>query len=939
MLRTMASGRPPVGVFVERDSELETALASARAAVEGSGSLTVLRGDAGQGKTELLRRISHAVADDMTVLAATAGELEGDVPFGVLCRLLDRVLMGLDEVAAARVSSGPAATAARHVLGAREAGTVAPAAMRTSFYWLLDGLAALGPLLIAIDDAQWADPDSLQFVTMLADRVPDLPIAVLVAARDVRAEGRSPALAAVLAHRDAVHLDVPVLSGAGVGDVLGAGADPALIEAAHELTGGNAFLVNAVAALVASGTWTTDTLRTLAPTSVVDSVIHRLAGLPATDAALARALAVLEQAPLRTIGALAGVPLTEAAAGIDRLRDVGLVASGSPVAYRHALLRTAVLAALDGAELDALRRAAARLLADGPRGVELAAAQLLASEGVGDPWAVTTLTAAADAALAAGAPTSAVALLRRAVAEPPEPAARPQVLVELGLAELRAADPACVLTLDEAARSVAEAETRARCALALASAYGYAGFHVQAAAALERALEDPAGVHPELRHELEAGLVAASLLVPERIAEARALLSGHGALTGATRGERLLLIQLASNASGTNQHADEIRRYARAAIGDWETAEQQPESTEWAWARLFLSAAGEYDVVRRLTDRAAAEAASSGSVLGAVTVWFVRGMTQWWSGDLLGAEGYFQAMLDHGELVDGGMLVRTLAAGGLAQTLSAQGRVEEALELVGRFPEELDSSAPANGVVQLLRARAMTRAAAGDHAGAVAAAHECGRRLRELDVDSPTWASWRSLAVEPLLAQGAYPEAQRLAAEELVLAERSGVPRIRGLALRLAAVAAQPPDLALLREAVAVLAGSGAELEEAKAYVALGAALRRQGQRGAAREMLARGRAQAARCGAHVLVAEATAELDAAGARPRRLEVSGVGALTASELRVCELAAAGMRNREIAQRLFVTAKTVEVHLSHSYRKLGASGRDELAGLLTRFRAG
>jgi DNA-binding NarL/FixJ family response regulator len=137
------------------------------------------------------------------------------------------------------------------------------------------------------------------------------------------------------------------------------------------------------------------------------------------------------------------------------------------------------------------------------------------------------------------------------------------------------------------------------------------------------------------------------------------------------------------------------------------------------------------------------------------------------------------------------------------------------------------------------------------------------------------------------------------------------------------------PGLELLRESVTVLQGSPAVLERAKSLAELGAALRRSGQRTAAREPLAEALDLAARCGARPLAARAREELKAAGARPRREWRRGVEALTPSEMRVARLAAQGRTNREIAQDLYVTLKTIEGHLASAYGKLGITGRPDL----------
>ena len=130
-----------------------------------------------------------------------------------------------------------------------------------------------------------------------------------------------------------------------------------------------------------------------------------------------------------------------------------------------------------------------------------------------------------------------------------------------------------------------------------------------------------------------------------------------------------------------------------------------------------------------------------------------------------------------------------------------------------------------------------------------------------------------------------------------------------------------------------MLEPSQARLEHARALVELGAALRRGNRRSESREPLRRGLELATDCGAAPLAERAETELLATGARPRRVALSGVDSLTPSERRVAEMAAEGGTNREIAQALFVTPKTVEVHLSSAYRKLGISSRRQLASAL------
>jgi DNA-binding CsgD family transcriptional regulator len=152
-----------------------------------------------------------------------------------------------------------------------------------------------------------------------------------------------------------------------------------------------------------------------------------------------------------------------------------------------------------------------------------------------------------------------------------------------------------------------------------------------------------------------------------------------------------------------------------------------------------------------------------------------------------------------------------------------------------------------------------------------------------------------------------------------------------GIALRAVGLcAAADGELRHLRESVEVLAGTGAELEHARSLVELGAAIRRLGTRAQAREPLREGMELAHRCGAAPLVEQAREELLATGARPRRIVRTGIAALTPSELRVAHMAAEGLTNREIAQALFVTQRTVEGHLTHAFQKLDIASRGQLA---------
>ena len=210
-----------------------------------------------------------------------------------------------------------------------------------------------------------------------------------------------------------------------------------------------------------------------------------------------------------------------------------------------------------------------------------------------------------------------------------------------------------------------------------------------------------------------------------------------------------------------------------------------------------------------------------------------------------------------------------------------------------------------------------------------------GENISELRIDNSAFYDWRPYLALALHAADRRDEAVALAVESVDRARVWNAPQSVGVGLRtLARFEAPPMAEQLLAEAVDVLAPSPARLEHAKALVELGAALRRANKRSEARDYLRRGVERAHRLGATALEERAQTELAATGARPRRLMLSGLDSLTPSERRVAEMAADNMTNKDIAQALFVTPKTVEVHLSSVYRKLEISSRAQLPEGLT-----
>jgi DNA-binding CsgD family transcriptional regulator len=233
-----------------------------------------------------------------------------------------------------------------------------------------------------------------------------------------------------------------------------------------------------------------------------------------------------------------------------------------------------------------------------------------------------------------------------------------------------------------------------------------------------------------------------------------------------------------------------------------------------------------------------------------------------------------------------------------------------------------------SGAALLIERRGRLRCAQGHLEAGLVDLRDAGARRAAHGTTNPNIATWRLEAALALVALGEKREATQLADEQLELARKTEIPAAVGMALRVRGIVTA--ELAGLEEAVTMLERTEARLELARALLDFGAALRRKGERALAREHLRRSLDLAHRCGAQALVQRAQEELRAAGGRPRRPALTGIDALTASERRVARLAAEGLANREIAQRLFVTQRTVETHLMHVFQKLGIRTRAALA---------
>jgi DNA-binding CsgD family transcriptional regulator len=237
---------------------------------------------------------------------------------------------------------------------------------------------------------------------------------------------------------------------------------------------------------------------------------------------------------------------------------------------------------------------------------------------------------------------------------------------------------------------------------------------------------------------------------------------------------------------------------------------------------------------------------------------------------------------------------------------------------------------------QLRFAQGAAQLAQGSFDAAVATLTEVGELCDTNGILTPTPFPWRSDLARALAGTDRHDDAMRLASTELRLADACDVDRARGYALRaLGLLAGGEAGLEHLAASRRAFVRSPARLEQGWASYELGAALRRAKRRRDARAPLDTALDLGLRCGAKLLIERSREELKALGARPRSVMLTGAESLTASERRVCRLAADGLKNSDIAQALFVSLRTVETHLGHAYRKLDITSRAELSQALIR----
>ncbi|WP_027927538.1 AAA family ATPase [Amycolatopsis benzoatilytica] len=913
-----------------RDWEMRLLLRQAREAALGEGRAVLVRGPAGIGKT----RMVSAALDELDGIARAVLTVRcpqhGSAEYEAVRRLLEPLVQTGEGAGPDAVTAGTA--------------WLEPAALRGpdpgDVYAVMHGLlgfvaahATEGLLALVVDDVQWSDETSLRWLGFLLRRAENLRLLVIMTQRTGPGERSLDALGEIGASPRCLTVDLGPLSGEAVAELLESGFDtapePAFAAKCGEVTGGNPHLLakvierlrGEVRPVAASVGMLEEVGRRVVALSVLDQ-------LPTDTLAVARAIAVLGCEELEMIAALAAVRPSAAVAAVQALRGNGLLMPDR-LEYAPDPVRAAIVEAVPPAELTVLRCRAATLLNDCGRPAEDVAVQLMLLEPITRPWMVNILRDAAAQAERRGAsstaarylvhaleadedsvailthlgrvlgkvdPRSALQYLERAYQLAPDPRERAPIVVQYLLISLASQDPRRAIELGGEVLAEFAAEPQAeppRAMQMLRMMLLMSGRHETTAAASSgehRPVVMPGGGRTAEDRELLA--MSASL----------------GALQGRPRSEVVA-------------QAAEVLRLGNAAVDGWAAL----------GAALPLYLADRIEPALAAVNDVLDNAQRSGEAFMHTLAVGVRALIWLSTGNLAEAFSDARSSLDratqgpgpHWRLPHG-----VLACVHLHQDRpTSAGQVLNSAERLG--PDQFCLSQHA-----FLMAQAKSLRALGKEEAALTVLRHCGDSLAEAGFRNPMVATWWCDAAEILAGRDRAREGRELIEAVEAAAEHWGTPRSTGM-VRLARGMLTPGDagIVLLEEAAERLAASPAKLELAKVEYLLGGRLLHRGDSERARERLRRAISLSVRCGDKYRLRLSLSALAAAGGRMRSGTASPADALSGSELRVAQRAAEGLTNREIADALFLAQRTVELHLTSVYRKLGINGRSGLTSAL------
>jgi DNA-binding CsgD family transcriptional regulator len=922
--------------LLDRDAEILAIKRLLQSAAAGAGGFLVASGEAGIGKTTLLSEsVDLAHGDGFTVIRARGSYAEHNRSFGLVRRLFESTSSQACGAQTGSLLTAPPLpkSESRDGNGRDESPfelSLADQDALNSFLSCLD--MSRIPILIAIDNLHWSDRASLRWLTTLAERIESVPIAVFATVCG-GIPGTDPALLDDLLFSCSSELRIGRLSSTAATTLLeekfGTRPDEPLVTACIYATEGNPLLLNELThALIERGLTaearTADKLPGLVIDSLARSTQVRLRRISSHALSLFRSIAALDgQATYDRLAHITGINLDTVAENCLAMTRMGLATADHPhVKVSQPLVRNAIIAERTSTALQAVHAQAARLLYLDCEPEDAVAEQLLLSSPLRETWVPDLLRSAAQTALASGDTRTAILYLRRALAEPVDNNKRAVMLVELANVSTRTDIASAARNLTQAAALAPPAIITDNLQPAAFDLLILSGREDQAAE-----LVASAGTHTSARLNdsltVRFGLFAEGQfgrIPPGPLADLRNLEPNNALTYGLTA---------VAEAVSDGCLADAVSLAQRAASCPLSTPEDLMAHLA---ATQVLCWAGHLTEARDFCDAVVITAArwrhQSLLALGLS----IRSVVHRKLGSLApavdDARHGLDLLLASGIRRQAGLMHVALAH--LVLALTDSGNHNDAHSLLER--SELNgSTSEGYGAATLLFARGHLRRASGHAHASIQDLLMSGRQLIGQGITNPAVVPWRSEAAHALTRIGQPREARRYADEETALARRWGEPGQIGVTLRAQAVANNNPlRLCMVKESIAKLRTTDMKQELARALIDYGLILGQAEEIAKARQTLREAVQLARETDCVELVERSKSALIATGGRIRNTPMCGVASLTKSERKVAFIAATGKTNREIAKQLFVGLRTVEIHLTNSYRKLGIDSRDQLA---------
>ena len=917
-----------------------------RKARSGQAQCVVVRGPAGIGKSRLLIEAHRReLAHEFTVLHTRCREGETPSRYDMVRALLAPLELTPEDAADSPLLRGNAAWALPTLFPDRTPqARVEHYAALHGLYWLAVNLMATGPLALVVDDAHRCDESSLRWLDFLLRRADDLPLLLLLTYRPEEVEART-VLSGLLAQRSCTVVALKPLTDDQVGEVvagvLAERPDSRFCRTCTWASGGNPLLLHRLLdELRRAGARPTaedvHRVEEVGSDVVAASVLARLSHQPERVRPVARAMAVLGAgADTESVAALAGLTQRQVTEAHEALRRNNIVAA-SGMEFVHEVVRCAVLDDMPAQELERLRARAAWVLNDAGRPAVDVANHLVGLSELDEPWMVVVLRDAAAKSEKHGAPEASVRYLRRVLDVETSPSLRIRAQADLGrvLAQI---DPHAALPIMREVLDQVDDESYVPLALQFAvTAFGTPSYP-EAIWVLARALETlslrggprPSAADRELCILVESMLLIVGVGEKPTFDLAKARVRTLDPPDGNTLAERRTLAVTSTVRALCCEPREQLVDLARLVLRF-----QEADADAWMHrcALLPLFLADEAEEVKAAFRRHLEMLKAEGAIWSYSHSLAMYARVLHRLGEVREAAADSQTAVDICEQAMWGESVAAQLTS-WAAVLIEQAHVDKAEAVLDRINRPWFEDAILEWPF-FQHARAQARWLRGDREAALDLLLRCGKSMEDTGVLNPVVVPWRTDAACLLAELGRRAEAAEIVERDGELAHRWGTARAIGVNLMARGTAAEGRRaVELLSEAVAILADSPARREEARAHYRLGAALLNIDDVRGARRHLRRAIDLATLCGSRALAGSARELAVAAGGRVGHTAVSPVDLLTGSEHRVATMAASGTTNREIAEALFVTLRTVETHLTNAYRKLRVRRRSELAAAL------